>query len=199
MEKSKISLVRSMKAEERRFVLERAYDSWKMNTYVFDEADNLRDVYNRENPAWKDGDRPSNKDDMPLERIDFLKTVRNKCSQKNCPRLISESDGIYYTAFLDQRDWMYVFGPLSVESVSFARLVDYRKRHQIPNSKFKIPVLSLAKGINAIVLIYYMVTGNCVTEEEIFVANNLSTTTKVSPEEVMIYEISAENDRNAFQ
>lgn len=39
-----------------------------------------------------------------------------------------------------------------------------------------------------------LVTGNCVTEEEIFIANNLSVTTKVSPEEVMIYEISAENE-----
>lgn len=187
---------KKMDSKERKFILERIYNHWKVNIYVFDENDHLTEVYNRENSAWKEGCAPSGKKDMPADRAVFLEKIRKECSRGNTPRLFPDIESVYDVAFVDEQNNLYAFGPVAVEEISFAQLVAYRRQHGINHPKYKIPVLKLGELINVMSLSYYMITGKCVTEEEIFEANNLSSVQgeDADKDEVMIYEITANTE-----
>lgn len=176
-----------MNDKERSFVLEHIYNDRKVNVSVFDATDSLIETFNRGNQET------SGNNEVSDSRRASLKDMRKQCLGENSPKLFSDSDGIYYVAFVDREEYLYLFGPMSVEAVSFSELMDYRKRHQITNPKFKIPVLGFAEIINMSSLVYYMITGNCVSEQDIFEANRFlkQSAVRVSSEEVMIYEISS--------
>lgn len=82
-----------MTEEERKFILERAYNGWKLNIYVFDASERLTEVYDRENPAWKEGARPSGKEEFPQERAEFLSEIRRVCIKGKRPTLLPEQEG----------------------------------------------------------------------------------------------------------
>lgn len=182
-----------MDSQERKFILECAYNEWKINTYVFDERDFLIGRVERDNPVGKS--QPSENPDRKKEQSDLLKKIRKKSEDKKCPILVTDEDGIYYMAFSDEEKMLYVLGPVSTDAVSFAQLLSFRRRYHVTNPKFQIPILSFAKAFNLLVMLYYMIARKKVTDEEIFAESNLNTdmkeNTRLDENEVMIYEIQS--------
>ncbi len=189
-----------MDSQERKFVLECAYNEWKINMYVFDKTDSLIEVFDRENPVWKEENRPSGKEDMPREQAELLSKIREECNKKNCPVVLPDRDGIYYMAFYDEEKLLYVLGPVSTDTISFSQLISFRKSHLIANPKFRIPRLPFAKAFNLLVMLYYMITGKQVSEEAIFAESNLddgmNANVRLEEEEVLIYEIQSSTEEN---
>lgn len=182
-----------MRREERNFILERFYNSWKINTYVFDDTDCLVDCFQRENSAWKKGSRPAGKCDMPVERANTFEVMKRECQAVKHPLVFSEQDGIYFLAFLDAEEMFYVFGPAAADMISFTQLVSYRKRHSIPSQRFQIPCVTLGRALNGLAIVYYAVTGQMISEEEILEkydsAAELDKNKQFGKGEYLIYEI----------
>lgn len=182
-----------MTLEERRFILERFYVDWKVNLFVLNKEKTLIEVYDKANPVQKEASVGIRRENMRKVPQTLLDCMYDSCSKKKCPLIFPEETGIYFLAFLDEEDDLYILGPASTEDISFAQNVAYRKQHGVPNQEFQIPKMSLSKALNGLVLLYYMLTGKRTSEDEI-----LSESSHVNPdreelrvdeEKVMIYEI----------
>lgn len=152
------------------FILERFFNEWKMDVNVFDQDDHVIVCY-----------RTSI--NQPLS------TMRGTCKNAGMPVIQMEKDGIYYIAFCDKEDRLFLFGPASTEDLSFAQQVSFRKRHYVSNQKYQVPKVSFSKSLNGVALVYYMLTGCQITEEAILKSSEIDMNANVAPEEMMSYEV----------
>ena len=178
-----------MRPEERRFILEKFYNGWKINTTVWNPKNEILCVIDRENPEQKN--RKSEDNPKGEAAAVFLDKVKQECREKQRPVMFVEQDAIYFLAFYDQAGCFYLFGPAAASNLAFSQLVTYRKYHQIQNRKFQIPVVPIGKMLNGISMVYYMITGNMVTEEEMLEGNDRMSaeSVRVEKDEFMVYEI----------
>lgn len=89
-----------MKPEERRFILEKFYNGWKINTTVWNPENEILCVIDRENPEQKNG---KGEDNSKAEAAaGFLNRVKRECRKKQRPVMFVEQDAIYFLAFYDR-------------------------------------------------------------------------------------------------
>lgn len=181
--------------EQIRFVLERFFYGWKMNALVFDKEDRIVD-FCIGTVDMQGGDSAETRKKIQEKLIEeseyairLYRSIKSECMERKIPIVKMEEDGIYYVAFADAKGHLYLFGPVSAEKLSFAQQIAYRKRHNVPSQKYLVPKVSLAKALNGVSLVYYMLTGNQVTEQEILERSGISDEVQVKPEEIMQYEI----------
>jgi len=181
--------------EQIRFVLERFFYGWKMNALVFDKEDKILD-FCMGTIEKLSGDNQSDCEQVQNEifsvqdsKRELFTTMKEKCKYIDIPVIHMEEDGIYYISFVDNEERFFIFGPVAAEELSFAQQVAYRKRHHVPNQKYQIPKVSFAKALNGVALVYYMLTGQEVTEQEIMKQSQISAEISVNPAEMMSYEI----------
>lgn len=190
---------KEISSKERRFILEKFYNTWKVNICAWDSKDRREIQLENENPFGKNAGKNSTE---PTEHP-FVKKLRKRCEKKQRPVILIEQESIYFFAFCDEEGFLYLFGPATAESISFSQLISYRKKYGIQNQKFRIPVVPVGKMLNGISMVYYMVTGRMVTEKEILKdQEQLSEKSlQVEKDEFMIYEIqesTAEKRRLAY-
>lgn len=176
-----------MEREQIRYVLDRFFYGWKMNVLMFNQADCLVET-------WLEGDAGSpekcvsiDKEAMPEYLAQLYTEMAEKSKKADYPMIHMEQDGIYYMAFRDEGQNLFVFGPASAESLSFAQQISYRKRHHISNPKFIVQKVAFAKALNGLAMVYYMMTGRQMTEDAIMKRNHVKLDMDAS--DAMIYEI----------
>lgn len=177
--------------EQVRFVLDRFFYGWRMNVLVYDKEDKLVDfcvgtvekVSSEHREVFEDIVR---KDDVAQELFLVLK---NKSKSASMPVIHMEQDGIYYLAFCDLEENLFIFGPASTDTLSFAQQLSYRKRHHVASQKYQVPKVPFAKSLNGVALVYYALTGHQVTEDAIMKTGEVEIDVTVDAEDMMIYEI----------
>lgn len=177
--------------EQIRFVLERFFYGWRMNVLVYDKGDRLVDfcvgsiekVSGEHRKVFEDIVR---KDDVAQELFLMLK---KKSKSADMPIIYMEEDGIYYLAFRDLEENLFIFGPASTDTLSFAQQMSYRKRHHVSAQKYQVPKVSFAKSLNGVALVYYMLTNRQVTEDAIMKRSEVEKDVNVAPADMLIYEI----------
>ena len=159
------------------FILERFFYGWNMNVFAFDKENHITEFFmgTKEKVSRYD-DRGLDMDIFFVEGNVWFEEMRQKTAQKEIPVIHMDEDGIYYLAFADKEENLYLFGPASVEKLSFAQQIAYRKRHHVKNQNYMVPRVSLACSLNGVALVYYMLTGVQVTEQEIMQASELQQT-----------------------
>lgn len=177
--------------EQIRFVLDRFFYGWKMNALVYDKDNQLLDfcvgTIEKVSGEYKDVFKNVITKDAATQELFFV--LKEKSKRAGMPVLHMEEDGIYYLAFQDKEENLFIFGPVSAETLSFAQQLSYRKRHHVPNQKYQVPRVSFAKSLNGVALVYYMLTGRQVTENEIMQVSEVDADVNVAPVDMMIYEI----------
>lgn len=175
--------------EQIRFVLERFYNGWKINSFVFDK-DNCLLEYCIEGLQLSKDESLHLKNEAVEENFKmFFPKLKEKDKQIDAPMIHMEQDGIYYVSFWDSEEHFFLFGPASVDNLSFVQQMSYRKRHHVPNQKYQVPKVSFAKVLNGVALVYYVLTGKQFTEQAIMENSEISSELKINLEDIMSYEI----------
>lgn len=177
------------KLEQIRFVLDRFFYGWKMNALVFDKCDKLMEfcmgTIEKVGYEYKE----FLQDTFFTNGAEFFTILKEKSESVDMPVIQMEEDGIYYLAFRDKEEWLYIFGPASMDDLSFAQQIAYRKRHHVPNQKYQVPTVSFVKSLNGVALVYYMLTGRQVTEKEIMKCSEVDADINVKTSDMLSYEI----------
>lgn len=175
--------------EQIRFVLERFFYGWKMNAFVFNQEDQILDFYMGTKEKVSSEFKEELSDIFSVDEKNIYITIKKKACEAGIPVIYMDEDGIYYLAFTDKENRLFLFGPASAEELSFAQQIAYRKRHQVRNQKYLVPKVSLAKSLNGVALIYYTLTGNQVAEKDIMRISEIETNVNSTTSDMMIYEI----------
>ncbi len=191
---------KKISSKERQFILEKFYNGWKVNICVWNPADEKEIQFEQEYFFGKN----LGKSGEEYTEGDGVKTLRKRCEKEQRPMILAEQDSIYFFTFCDEEGFLYLFGPVTAESISFSQLISYRKRYGIQNQKFRIPVVPIGKILNGLSMVYYMVTGCMVTEKEIMKDNDelSEKSLQIEKDEFMIYEIQESTEgkrRLAYQ
>ena len=177
--------------EQIRFVLDRFFYGWKMNALVFDKNNQILDFCIGDKEKFS-GDYKDEYGDLFLANADSVKifsVLKEKSEQAKIPIVHVEEDDVYYLAFKDKDENLYVFGPASADDLSFAQQITYRKKHHVSGQKYMVPKVALAKALNGLVMVYYMITGIQVTETEIMQKSQIYVDEDMKASEMAIYEI----------
>lgn len=160
--------------DQKQFVLERFYYGWKMNVIVFDSENKITDFFigTQDEVSCLD-DKGLDKTDLQVDDNKWFNEIRLKTFESQTPLIHMVNEGIYYLAFVDSEDNFYLFGPASVDRLSFVEQIAYRKQHNVKNQNYEVPKVSLNRSLNGIALVYYFITGKQVNENEIISASNL--------------------------
>ena len=108
-----------------------------------------------------------------LPDAELIKGLYGKCQVNSLPIVSMEEDMVYYMAFLDQEQRMYLIGQIATEKLTFFQDHSYRRRHGITEQNYRIPYLPPARALTCLSLIYYMVTGQTVSEKELMQENKV--------------------------
>ncbi len=177
--------------EQVRFVLDRFFYGWRMNILVYDKEDKLVDfcvgTEEKISSEYQDIFRDVIINDAATNELYLV--LKEKCKLADMPVIHMEEDGIYYLAFLDKEENIFIFGPASADTLSFAQQLSYRKRHHVSHQKYQVPKLPFAKSLNGVALVYYILTGRQVTEDAIMNVSEVKTDVNVEAVDMMIYEI----------
>lgn len=176
-----------MKKVQMEYILDRFFYGWKVDSYVFDKNDRIQNVWCEDRQKQIENLKGHTLEIMPEDLKALFLTIKDKCIGKKVPLLYMEQEGIYFMAFQDCEENSYIFGPVSVEPLSFAQLIAYRKRYHIVTTNFIVPRVSFSRALTGLAMVYYMITGNTVTEDEIMKGNQLKQVEDIP--ETMIYEI----------
>ena len=175
--------------EEIRFVLERFFYGWKMNAFVFDKENNILDFFMGSKEKVTCECQELEMDIFSVGENTLFTQIRQKAANAGIPVIHMDEDGIYYLAFEDKQEHLFLFGPASVEELSFAQQVFYRKRHGVYNQKYLVPKVSFARSLNGVALVYYTVTGKQTTEKAILEVSELDTGIDTTATDMVFYEI----------
>ncbi len=166
------------------FILERIHRAWQMQGYV----------------CSADGDiliSTANNDESDLRILPdagLIKEIYGKCQVNSIPVVSMEEDMIYYMAFLDG-DWqMYLIGPIATEKLTFFQNHMYCRRHGITEKNCQIPYLPPARALTCLSMVYYMVTGQIVSEKELMQENE--TLEGIPDVEHSYYQIQQDSEEN---
>ena len=200
----KIKETKVAEMERIKFVLERFFYGWKMNALVFDKDDRIVEF------CMGTIDKVDTNSIVAAEAIsainetagEFFPILKAKCKEAGIPVIHMEEDGIYYIVFCDAKERTFIFGPVSAEPLSFAQQLSYRKRHHVTYQKYMVPKVSFSKSLNGVALVYYILTGKQVTEQEIMERSGIEDQFLMAPTDVVSYEIqnfSGEKQHLAYQ
>lgn len=164
------------------FILERIYKGWNIDAYQYSK-DNQLCIFSG------NGDKKAKPVEPGVERLEFF---RISCRQKQYPVIFMEEHMVYFLAFLDEEDSVYVFGPASVETLSFGEILSYRRRCGIAQQNYQIPVISPLAALSLLSMAYFMITGNQVSEEQLLEQNHVFS--KFSQKDMLVYEYSRDSE-----
>lgn len=177
--------------EQIKFILERFFYGWKMNVLVYDKDDQLVDfcvgTKEKVSSEYMAFFQELHRKDTFAKEI--YETLKEKCRCADMPVIYMEEEGIYYLSFLDSEENLFLFGPASVETLSFVQQMSYRKRHHIKKQEYLVPKVSFSKSLNGVSLVYYILTGRQVTEDAIMKVSEVEADVNVAPVDMMAYEI----------
>lgn len=179
--------------DNRKFILERFHMEWKMNIFCFNQVGELVATYGKENPAWMIPNENLQRDEMSESLVNIFDKIYAGCREKKVPLFLEIENGIYSMAFSDEEGYVYIIGPAATTDITFAQILDFRKKHYVTNQKFQIPTISIAKAMNGLILLYYMLTERAVTEEMILAENEClqehASNVHLDEKDFMTYEI----------
>ena len=173
--------------EQIRFVIDRFFYGWKMNILIFDKENHFLDCCMGTIEKLNGDNQELREKLIGFEENEIFIRVRGKAKEAGIPIVNMEEDGVYYLGFIDKEERFFLFGPISMGELSFSQQVQFRKRHRITNQKFQIQKVALAKALNGVSLLYYILTRKQVTENEIMKVSEIET--NVDSSDMMIYEI----------
>ena len=149
------------KMNDIKFILDRIHRGWNINCYQYDTAGQ---------PLYYVGYEYHGKALMEPD-LEVRSALLDKCHAQKAPAVLTGEQMIYYMAFQDETDHLYVFGPASTEVLSFSQLHSYRYRHHIAEKEYRIPCVSVSKALTCLAVAYYMVTGRTMEETDILRKN----------------------------
>ena len=179
--------------DQKQFVLERFYYEWKMDIVVFDNENKIKDFFIGAQNGISCLER-KRVDEATLQIVNdqCFDEIRLRSFEAQIPLIYMVNEGIYYITFVDEEDNFYMFGPASVNKLSFMEQIVYRKQHNIKNQNYEVPKVSLNKSLNGIILIYYVITGKQVGERDIINVSKLDIYKNAS--NMDIYQIQNEDE-----
>lgn len=172
------------------FVLERIYKNWNIAAYEYSRDDVLI-CY-----AGSGG----GKEELIEPGKERIQRFRKTCGQKGYPVIFMEKDMVYFLAFLDGEDFLYVFGPAAAEALSFVEILDYRRKYGIVQRNYQIPVIYPLTALNLLSMAYFMITGKQASEEQLLGQNDVFP--KINEHDRLVYEykrVSEEKHRLAYK
>lgn len=124
----------------------------------------------------------------------LIKELYEKCRAGSLPVVAMEEDMIYYMAFLDEEERMYLIGPIAAEKLTFSQYHTYRRRHGITEQNYRIPYLLPTRALACLSMVYYMVTGRMVSEKELMRENK--ELEKIPDREHSFYQLQQDSEEN---
>lgn len=177
-------------SQSTQFILERIYKGWNIDAYKYSKDNQLRSF----------SGHIDKKDKIVEPGVERLELFRASCRQKQYPVIFMEEHMVYFLAFLDEEDAIYVFGPASVEMLSFGEILSYRRRCGIAKQNYQIPVISPLVALSLLSIAYFMITGNQVSEEQLLEQNDVFS--EFNQNDMLVYEYnraSEEKHRMAYK
>lgn len=167
--------------EAYKFILERIHKGWQVNAYVY-----RKDAVLLESSADSYEGRPA-----PPPEKELVADIWQECSVKGRPVVYMEENMIYYTAFLDEEENLFLHGPAAAEGLSFAQLHAYRQKHRISLRDYHIPCIAPIRALNYLSMALFAVTGQMVTEEELLENESCG---GIGEEDIVIYEFHRDSE-----
>lgn len=144
-----------------KFILERIHRAWQIQGCVCSGDGVILAM-----TAYDDDNLPKAPPESGL-----IRELYERCQTCSLPVVFMEEDMVYYMAFLDEEQRMYVIGPVAAEKLTFSQDHSYRRRHGITEQTYRIPYLPPPRALSCLSMVYYMVTGRMVSEKELMQEN----------------------------
>lgn len=107
----------------------------------------------------------------PFKRdASLVQDILTRVVSRDTPILYLENENIYYGAFKDQEDDLYLFGPMSLRSVSADEMEIYRHTHRM-QARIAIPKRGLGSTARVLALAYYCCTCIDIAHQDIPIAS----------------------------
>ncbi|MDE5933789.1 MAG: hypothetical protein K2H40_15085, partial [Lachnospiraceae bacterium] len=173
-----------------KFILERIHRAWQMQGCVCSGDGVIL--------AMNANDEENNLHVSPDAGL--IRELYEKCRAGSLPVVSMEEDMVYYMAFLDEEQRMYLIGPTATEKLTFFQNHMYCRRHGIAEQNYQIPYLPPARALTCLSMIYYMVTGQMVSEKELMQENReLEGIPDIEHSYYQIQQDSEENRRFSYR
>lgn len=173
-----------LQRETMEFILERIHRAWQMQGCVCSDDGTIFAA----SANCREGGL------QILPDAGLIKELYGKCQENRLPVVFMEEDMVYYMAFLDEERRMYLIGPIATEKLTFFQNHMYCRRHGIPEQNYQIPYLPPTRALTCLSMIYYMVTGQTVSERELMQENE--TLEGIPDIEHSYYQLQQDSEEN---
>lgn len=145
------------------FWLNRLYVNKNITFHVYDKEGLLMDCIGIEQ-----GEEDPFQSDASL-----YQTLKANYQREQIPGIYMEQEWAAYMIFTDERENLYIGGPVNTESEQDERnnLYQYRRKHSLSYRFQKMPQLSLLETANLLSMALYGITGQCIEEGELLKLN----------------------------
>lgn len=172
--------------QETQFIIDRICTTWGIACYVLGkDGDGVICMPRMDTVPVLD------KEDLESrcrEAADAVSEVRKVCEDHTLPVLFRDGKQVYYFAFPYGEELLFLAGPFAFDAISFEEIHQFRRRHEINNKEYMLPIMELKTALNCMVFSFYLLTGKRVTEDEILADNELSG--RINKKDVLAYEIN---------
>lgn len=132
-----------------------------------------------------------NEEDPFLEDQSLYQTLALEQGKSKTPLIRMEDGWVFYFAFTDKEENLYIAGPSSNITVDRSHSYHYRKVHGLSQRQLSIPKLSALEVANTLSMALLLVNGECIDEAELLKMNKVDMDAEESSEwDVMTYGIS---------
>ncbi|MDO4649801.1 MAG: AraC family transcriptional regulator, partial [Eubacteriales bacterium] len=128
--------------------------------------------------------------------------AKEECQKIQIPYMSVKTSGIYILVFIDRENQIYVMGPACTDGVTFKQRMDFLHQFKISDDNFNIATWPLAEALNNMILLYMIITGENVDENEILSASRLDEEYLHLDSKTDVYEIqefTPEKQHMAYQ
>lgn len=148
-------------------------------------------VYDREGQLLYVCGVRENEEDPFLEDQSLYQTLALEQGKSKTPLIRMEDGWVFYFAFTDKEENLYIAGPSSNITVERSHSYHYRKVHGLSQRQLSIPKLSALEVANTLSLALLLVNGECIDEAELLKMNKVDMEAGESSEwDMMTYGIS---------
>ena len=179
--------------QETQFIIDRICTTWGIACYVLGKSEDGVICMPRVNTVqiWDKADLES----RCREAEDAVLGVRRVCEEHTLPVLFQDGKQVYYFAFPYGEELLFLAGPFALDAISFEEIHRFRRRHEINNKEYMLPVMELKTALNCMVFSFYLLTGKQVTEDEILADNELGG--RINKKDVIAYEINRQTEEES--
>ena len=139
-------------------ILEKIAQNMKCSLHIYDQNGKVKLSYYYEQISG---------DFFEDDRSLFEWFMKELDAKNNDVAVITENKTIIYGVFRDVEGCLYVFGPVAIEELGRSEINEYRKKYNISDHQYKIPVNTAFAMANILVIAIGVVEGKEISEDQI--------------------------------